>query len=109
MPPPAALPLAETGGLKRSAAFGTNSTPLRSSVVMVAVAVIPGRSKRSLLSTESTAWYVTTVCPVVGKLWTETTLDEKAWPFQASTKKVAVCPSLTLPTSASSMSTYRRS
>jgi hypothetical protein len=38
-------------GVKRSAVLGTSSTSRRSVAVMVAVAVMPGRSERSLLST----------------------------------------------------------
>ena len=58
MPPPgdaaspaAALPAA--AGVKRSAVFGTSNTSLRSTATIVAVAVIPGRRLRSVLSTSS--------------------------------------------------------
>ena len=47
---------AAPAGVKRSALLGTSSTPLRSVVAMVAVAVMPGRSDRSVLSTSS--WVV---------------------------------------------------
>ena len=53
-PPPDACG-AESLGVKRSAVLGTSSTPLRSTARMLAVAVIPGRSDRSWLSTSSVA------------------------------------------------------
>ena len=52
MPPESALGF--VGGLKRSAALGTSKTFSRAVVVISAVAVIPGRRLRSLLSTCST-------------------------------------------------------
>src|SRR4051812_18276181 len=66
LPLPDALPLGRPaprpelcagapGGLKRSAAFGTASASLRRAVTMVTVAVMPGRSFSSALSTATMA------------------------------------------------------
>src|ERR1019366_5711186 len=56
-PPPVAFDAtpASGGGLNRSAAFGTASTSFLSAKVTVALAVMPGRSRPSVLLTAITA------------------------------------------------------
>ena len=50
-PPPPGAAAAGVSGVKRSAAFGTSSTSSRCTAAMLAVAVMPGRSSSSALST----------------------------------------------------------
>ena len=58
-----------TGGRKRSAAVGMDQVA-RVAVVMLTLAVIPGLSRRSELSTDTRTSYVTTFCTVTGELRT---------------------------------------
>ena len=46
-------PPAGMGGVKRNAAFGTNNTLSRALVLIVAVAVMPGRKVKSSLLTDN--------------------------------------------------------
>ena len=53
---------------------------MRASVVIVAVAVIPGRRNSSVLSTESTASYETTPSSDFGSFRSESSFEGKVFP-----------------------------
>ena len=90
------------GGVNRSAALDTSSVSGIVVTTMSAVAVIPGCSRRALLSTLRIVSYVTTPFDVFGVLRISVTRDANDWFGYASTRKVADCPTRTFPISASS-------
>src|SRR5262245_52831423 len=80
-------------GLNRSAAFGTTSVSSARATSNAMVAVMPGRSARSLLSTSMSVVYVTTFSTVVGLNRTCPTRPRNLRPGYASTTNSADMPS----------------
>src|SRR5215813_10733323 len=68
------------GGTNRNAAFGTLSTSSLWATTIETLAVIPGFSLRSLLSTATTTLYVTTFCTFMGASRTCRIVPENCWP-----------------------------